>query len=230
MAQTVDCRLCGRSFVRPGSGNHAYCKRCAARTDRVISEVRRVDCKACGKPLSTTNRSVRYCSDECRADGRRRRAREYSSRVRADPEKRAIAYARTRAIAARHRAADAGGLEKTGRGRRQAAGSAAKTRTLDCKLCGRGFEMRGRGVRSYCKQCTAKADMAAAKARRRRCKECGRRFESKAHFVLYCSKECSAMGTRRGERRRNRKRMADPEKRALKSAMQRAIFRAKRKA
>ena len=230
MAQTVDCRLCGCSFVRPGSGRHLYCKRCTTRTDREVSRVRRVDCKECGRPFSTTYRGARYCSDECRADARRRRAREYVRRRWADPGKRAIVAAHTRAIAARRRAADAGGRPKTGQGRRQEAGSAAKTRTFDCKLCGRSFELRGRGVRSYCKQCIAKSDRAAATAPRRHCKECGRRFESKARFALYCSKECSANGAQRSLRSRGRKRMADPEERALAAARQRAMARAKGKA
>ena len=190
----------------------------------------RADCKECCKPFSTTKRSVRYCSDECRAAGRLKVAREYARRMRADPEKRAIVAARGRVIAARRWAANAGGAPKAGRRSRQAAGSAAKTRTFDCKLCGRSFELRGRGVRSYCKQCIAKSDREAAKAPRRHCKECGRRFESKARFALYCSKGCSAKGAQRSLRSRGRKRMADPEERALAAARQRAVARAKGKA
>lgn len=237
MAQTVDCRVCGRSFVR--RGNYVYCKRCAAKADRAIARDPHMGCKECGKPLLTDSRGVRYCSDECRTDAKRRRAREYGRRQLMDPRKRAIATARVRAIVARRRARDAGGPPGRGRGRqrKQADGGAAglppraaRPRTLTCRLCGRSFEMRGRGSRSYCKRCAAMADREAARKPRRQCKECGKKFDSKAHFVRYCSDECRAKVTKRRERRNNRSRSADPEKSAIAAARRRAASRGGRKA
>ena len=229
MAQTADCRLCGRSFVR--CGRHAHCKRCAAKADRAIARDLRADCKECDKPFSTDRRSVRYCSDACRADARRRSSREHGRRRLMDPRKRAVATARVRAIMAGRRAVGAGGPPKRGRGRqrKRADGGAAASRTLTCKLCGRSFELRGMGIRSYCRRCAAMADREAARKPRRQCKECGKKFDSKAHFVRYCSDECSAKVARRRERRSNRRRSADPEKSAIAAARSRA-YRGGRKA
>lgn len=186
-----------------------------------------MDCKECGKPFQTDNRSVRYCSDACRADAKRRSAREHGRRQLMDPRRRAIAAARVRAIVARRRVGDAGGSPK--RRRKQADGGTAMSRTLTCKLCGRSFELRGMGIRSYCKRCVAMADREAARKPRRQCKECGKKFDSKAHFVLYCSDECRAKVARRRERRNNRRRSADPEKSAIAAARSRA-YRGGRKA
>ena len=100
-AEPSTCRLCGRIFVPSGYVRHAsYCRRCTARADREVGRTLRVDCKACGKKFSTTNRAVRYCSDECRAEGLRRSRRESKHRMRADPEKRALAAAQMRARSA----------------------------------------------------------------------------------------------------------------------------------
>ena len=57
-------------------------------------------CKACGKAFHTKTRSIRYCSEACRTEARRRLNLEYNRRYMADPAKRAIMLARTRAAAA----------------------------------------------------------------------------------------------------------------------------------
>lgn len=89
-ARSTACRLCGRSFAQyGGSTNRAYCRRCTARADRESVRVLRVDCKTCGKKFSTPNRSVRYCSAACRAEGLRLSRNESSRRRRADPGRRA---------------------------------------------------------------------------------------------------------------------------------------------
>ncbi len=100
-AEPSTCRLCGRSFAQYGNTNrHAYCRQCTARANKAITEKLHVKCKECGKEFTTTNRSARYCSDECRTDGTRRSRRECRLRRMADPEKRATAAAYARAQSA----------------------------------------------------------------------------------------------------------------------------------
>ena len=111
-AKRSTCRLCGRSFAPYGSRVRAHCKQCAARFDREVSRVLRAKCKECGKGFSTKSRNVRYCSDKCRADSQRRGAREYARRRTADPERRAILSARSRAQKAARRAGKKAGREK----------------------------------------------------------------------------------------------------------------------
>ena len=98
------CRLCGTTFAPyGGTTTRAYCKACTAKADRETSMVLTVRCGECGKEFSTKNRAARYCSDPCRAEVARRRARDGARRRLADPEKRAVAAARTRARSAARR-------------------------------------------------------------------------------------------------------------------------------
>ena len=103
-SKPTSCGLCGRSFEPYGRAHHAYCKRCTAKADKEIARVLRINCKECGKAFSTSNRAVRYCSAECRAEGRRTQDRRHMHESAADPEKHAIRLARTRAWAASRRA------------------------------------------------------------------------------------------------------------------------------
>ena len=115
-AEPYPCALCGRNFAPYGCANHpVHCKRCTAKFDREINRVMTMDCKECGKKFSAPKRHIRYCSEACRLDGRRRAGRESDRRRRADPEARALALARWRAWDAARR----GG--KKGRGRRRSA-------------------------------------------------------------------------------------------------------------
>ena len=93
----VDCGLCGRSFVPRGCASRVYCRRCMDKAERELARVLRVKCKECGKTFSTTDRIVRYCSEECSAEGMRRGRGESVRRGMADPARRAVAAARTRA-------------------------------------------------------------------------------------------------------------------------------------
>ena len=100
-AEPSVCRLCGRSFAPYAHTHHAYCRRCTAKADREVAKTLRADCRECGKAFSATNRNVHYCSKECRAGGTRRSHRESRRRIKADPEKRALAAAQSRARNAR---------------------------------------------------------------------------------------------------------------------------------
>ena len=108
----VDCELCGRSFVPYGRASRVYCKRCEAKVERELSRVLRVKCKECGRTFSTKDRIVRYCSDECSAAGVRRGRLESVNRRMVDPQRRAVAAARTRAWNAAQK-------DKAGRRRRR---------------------------------------------------------------------------------------------------------------
>lgn len=66
LPERATCRLCGRSFGHYAGTRTAHCKRCAAKAEREIARVIRTKCKECGKAISTTKRTVRYCSDPCR--------------------------------------------------------------------------------------------------------------------------------------------------------------------
>ena len=116
LGKTTTCRTCGSSFERiRAAGSYSYCKRCTARADREIARKTRRDRRECGRGFVAPTRSLRYCSKECKDDGRRRTARESARRRRADPEARAMAAARARAWEAARR----GG--KKGRGGRPGA-------------------------------------------------------------------------------------------------------------
>ena len=100
-AEPSVCRLCGRTFAQYGRSNrHAYCRRCTARADRDVGRTLRAKCAGCGGRFSTTSLAVRYCSDECRADGALRSQRKSDLRFKADPGKRALAEAQKRALRA----------------------------------------------------------------------------------------------------------------------------------
>ena len=190
--------------------------------------MRTVKCGACGKPFSSKVGNARYCSDPCRSEGRRRYYRKYMRRCMADPEKRALNAARARAYSAARRARDRG--ERDGQGppaRRSAGGDeprAVPPLTSTCRLCGITFEVYGSAAHSYCRQCTAKTDMEIARKRRMECKECGKVFVT-SRIAKYCSDACRAAGRRKSER----KRMADPEKRAMAGAYTRAWLAAQGK-
>ena len=114
-AEPYPCALCGRNFVPYGNARPVHCKRCRAKADREIGRKLAIKCKECGRAVAAPSRGAVYCSKECRADARRRVARESARRLRKDPEQRARNAARARAWAAAHR----GG--KKGRGRRPSA-------------------------------------------------------------------------------------------------------------
>ena len=97
-AEPSVCRLCGRAFEQYGYAHcHVYCKECTARADKAIARKMRVKCGECGKAFTTTSRAVRYCSDECSADAKRRSTRESGRRRMADPKRRAANAAYMRA-------------------------------------------------------------------------------------------------------------------------------------
>ena len=102
-AEPSTCRLCGRGFEQYGRGWRAYCRRCTSKADRAVAARLRAKCKECGKAFTTSNRAVRYCSDGCRAEGLRRSGRRSKGRIKADPEKRALAAAQRRAWSAARR-------------------------------------------------------------------------------------------------------------------------------
>ena len=217
------CRLCGRRFAQYGRARHrAYCKRCTARADREIARALRVKCKECGKKFAAPNRTVRYCSDECRAEGLRRYNREYQRMSLADPEKRAAAAARTRASEAARAARERGGRPPPPQ--RQAPPRASpNAEPSTCLLCGRRFAQYGRSSRhGYCRRCTAKADREIARTLNVNCNACGKKFSTNSRAVRYCSDECRAEGLRRSRRGSRRRAEADPEKRALAAARRRA--------
>ena len=177
-------------------------------------------CKACGKAFHTKTRSIRYCSEACRTEARRRLNLEYNHRYMADPAKRAIVLARTRAAAAARRARMRGGRPPPPppplRGMK-------KGKPTTCGLCGRTFAPTGRGRRAaYCKRCTAKADREIRREMTVHCKACGKAFATASRSVRYCSDECSAEGRRMNDRESMRRRSADPERRAARAARIRA--------
>lgn len=236
MAGPTPCRLCGRGFEKYGGAYHAYCRRCAAKADGEVGRVLSVPCRECGGEFSTRTRAAKYCSDACRTDAARRLNREHARRYMADPEKRAMAMARIRAQAASRRAGDGRGGKGRPRPRRQSGGhgtvcpptrTAPPSRTL-CRLCGRGFAPYGGKSRSYCKRCTAKADRAIGRVLSVKCKECGKAFSTKSRAVRYCSAPCRAEGGRRSARECGRRRMSDPETRAVSRARSRAHSAASR--
>ena len=224
--QAATCVLCGTSFAPYGRGSRTFCKRCAARADRRAARTHRADCKACGKRFAAASRSFRYCSDECRADGVRRRNREHQRKYMADPERRAIAMARARAYTAARASRERGGRPPQPQPPMRADPNAEPT---VCRLCGRTFAQYGRTNRHvYCKRCTAKADRDAGRTLRTECRTCGGRFSTASRAARYCSDECRAEGKRRATQESDRRFKADPERRALAAAQNRARNAARR--
>ena len=222
------CRQCGRSFEPYGRARRSYCKQCSDRADRAIAQATVVQCKECGKRFSTPSRSFRYCSDACRTEAVRRGRREYQRRSMADPKKRAVILARMRALTPARTAREGGGRPAPSQAKAPPrAGRNAGPST--CGLCGRTFAPYGRARHAYCKRCTARADRDLARTLRVRCKACGKRFSTTSRNVRYCSNECRAEGARHNRRESRRRRMADPEKRAVALAYVRA-WQAARKA
>ena len=236
MAKMLTCRTCGRGFERYlRTGRNSYCRHCAAKADKEIARILRVDCKECGKPFPTKSRVVRYCSDECRSAAARRANAESQRRYTADPEKRAIKLARARAAGAARRARDRGERPRppppprAGRGAGMPRRSAEAAGRCACALCGRRFEPYGDGSRPvHCKRCAAKADREVARMLSVDCRECGKEFSTPSRVVKYCSKECSAASQSRSRRESARRRMANPNARALAAAYQRARDAARR--
>ena len=235
MVGTAACILCGASLEPHGGGRRVYCERCTAKADRDVASAIDAECKECGKAFSTKNRLVRYCSDKCRFEGKRRLKREYRSRYLADPEKHAMYLARMRAASARRRRAMAGKRPAGGGGgRRKDAHAAARqprrpstAKPRACKVCGRSFVARGTSPRIHCKQCVAKFAGEVSRVLKVKCKECGKEFSTKNRAVRYCSSKCSAEVIRRRLREYARRSMADPEQRAILSARGRARKAAK---
>ena len=190
-----------------------------------IGRVLRPNCKECGKRFATTSRVVRYCSDRCRAEGRRHSRREYMRMYRADPQKLAMVLARGRAAAAAKAASKRGGRPPQPRPPMRVDPNAAPS---TCRLCGRTFEQYGRGGHAYCKGCTAKADREIAATQHIKCRACGKAFTTASRVVRYCSKACSAEGVLRTQRTSQRKIKADPEKRAIVAARKRVQNAARR--
>ena len=91
-----------------------------------------------------------------------------------------------------------------------------------CGLCGKSFEPYGGTGRAYCRRCTARADKKVAGAIDAKCKECGGKFSTRNRRVRYCSDRCRIDGTRRLKREQGRRYRADPEKRAINRARERA--------
>ena len=231
MAKAGTCRLCGQGFAPYGGRYHGYCKECTAKADRAAAKPFSVDCKECGKKFFARTNTTRYCSDECRAVVGRRRVRESMRRYLADPERRAVVLARTRASAAARRARERKGRQKQGHGRRRPAGrgtarppsAAPGGKSLACRLCGSAFApYGGTGNRAYCKKCTAKADREVGRVWRIQCAQCGREFSATHRLARYCSDACRTDGRRRSDRVRSRRRLADKKKRAVASAHVRA--------
>lgn len=96
-ASTAVCEMCGRSFAQYGGTIRVHCRRCTAKADRDIGRVLRANCKECGRAFSATSRTIRYCSKACSSEGSRRSRTASRRRTMADPERRAVAAARTRA-------------------------------------------------------------------------------------------------------------------------------------
>ena len=234
------CRLCGTAFAPyGGTTTRAYCKACTAKADRETSMVLTVRCGECGKEFSTKNRAARYCSDGCRAVIACKRAREYARRRLADPEKRAVAAARTRARSppagdARGAAAAEGGGAAAAATARIARSAPPQPRPLPSSPpslpplvslmrigLGAGGHGGSRGRHVYCKRCRDRADREIAKVPRLKCRECGMAFTAAGRLARCCSDACRAAGARRLGRERHRRRMADSEERSRAAARRR---------
>ena len=225
MAERGTCRLCGSALEQYGrAGRHSCCRQCTAKAGGDAGRTVRTECKECGRAFAAATLRARYCSDECRIEGRRRRVRECIRRYLADPGKRAIMMAQRRARAASRRAEKErearGNEQRQPRPRpRRTAGRAAARKSSVCRLCGCAFEQYGRtGRHSYCRQCTARADREVARTLRVECGICGKEFSSVHRAVRYCSTACSAEARRRGAREGARRRVADQRRRAAAAA------------
>ena len=105
----------------------------------------------------------------------------------------------------------------------------AMAKMLTCRTCGRDFgSFRRTCRRAYRRRCTAKANKEIARTLRVACKECGKTFSAKARTVRYCSDACRSASARRRDSEYKRRRMADPEKRALMLARTRVVAAARR--
>ena len=230
VAKTTTCRACGRDFERSGRASpYVYCKRCAAKADREIARKPRVDCRECGKPFSAKTRTVRYCSDSCRAAATRRLAAKSRRKSEAGPERHAIKLARLRLTAARRARKQRG--EKPPRASRDVKSlkpNPVSAEPYPCALCGRDFMPYGNARPVHCKRCRAKADRAIGRKLAVKCKECGNAVAAPNRGALYCSKECKADGRRRIARESARRRREDPEQRARNAASARAWVAAHR--
>ena len=230
MARTGACRLCGRDFEphrRPGSS--VYCRRCVARADREVTKTVSADCRECGRTFPTRTRSIHYCSDACRAAAVRRARAENQRKRDADPEKRALLITRARLAAAARRARKRG--EKPPRTNRDVGSLETNAKSAEpyaCALCGRDFVPYGGALPIHCKRCSAKMNREMVRVMAVNCKECGKEFSTPKRSVRYCSKACSAAGRRRSTNESARKRMADPEKHALRLARTRTWAAARR--
>ena len=225
MARPTACRLCGRGIEPHGRGNRpAYCRGCTAKTDKEVSQMPRVDCRECGKVFPAKTRAFRYCSDECRSASARRANAENQRRYKADPRNRARMLALARASAAR-RAAERG--EKPPRASRDVESLKPNARPAEpspCALCGRDFAPYGGRRPIHCKRCRARVDKEIGRKRTLNCKECGKKFSTLNRIVRYCSRECNAAGRSRISSKSSRRRLEDPETRALAAARNRARY------
>ena len=98
-----------------------------------------------------------------------------------------------------------------------------------CRLCGRDLEPHRRpGSSVYCRRCVARADREVAKTASEDYRECGRTFPTRTRSIHYCSDACRAGAARRARAETQRKRDADPEKRALRLARTRTWAAARR--
>ena len=70
--------------------------------------------------------------------------------------------------------------------------------TVECRLCGRAFDLRMSGMVRYCGLCRDRADKEAARVLRVRCGECGRAFSTGNRSVRYCSDPCRKNAISRG--------------------------------
>ena len=235
MAKATVCRLCRRSITPSGRGGRpVYCRRCTAKADRENARKPRVACKECGKAFPTKTRSVRYCSDGCRTASARRANIESRRRYEADPKKRAIKLARERARAAARRARERGERPPP-RARRDVKGLRRNAKAAEpyaCGLCGRDFAPYGGARPVHCKRCSAKIDRELGRKLTAKCRECGKAFTAPTRIAKYCSKVCRDDGRRRANREGDRRRMDDPDARALAAARTRAsvtAYRARKK-
>ena len=119
-SEEVECRICGKSF-RTATLTVKYCSDACrkkgymrnAKADGRAGRARAgpaAKCRICGKDLAPglPGPPRVYCSDPCRAEGRRAWIREYMRRYFADPEKRAVHAVRSSEAAAARRRAKGG--------------------------------------------------------------------------------------------------------------------------
>ena len=204
-AAPAACRLCGGAIETRRTGGAVYCEPCRARVSKE-SRSTAAECAECGTSFQATNRSVRYCSDECREKGYRRRGQ--GSRRPLPPHDGTAACricGTTFEAPSRTIKYCSDECRKKGymRGRRGPGRPVGRTRgkKAECRSCGKEFKVDGRAG-------TPRA---------------------------YCSDECRTEGRRARSREYLRRYLADPEKRALHvvrgteaAARRRAAARAKK--